>query len=139
MTRVILVDTSAWIEFLRATGSPVHRELGRLLRDQPADVAVTEPVVMELLCGPTDSGVLRRLEQLLDSLPLLALDPVLDYRAAAAVYRAARGTGQTVRSVVDCLVAVVAVRRDVPVLQRDRDFAVLRDVLPRLRLHPVDH
>lgn len=132
---MILVDTSAWVEFLRGTGSPVHRELGRLLREQPADVAVTEPVVMELLCGPTDPGVLRRLEQLLDSLTVLALDPVLDYRAAAAVYRAARSTGQTVRSVVDCLVAVVVVRSDVPVLQRDRDFDVLTGVLPGLRLH----
>lgn len=134
---MILVDTSAWVEFLRATGSPVHRELGRLLRERPVDVAVTEPVVMELLCGPTDPGVLRRLEQLLDSVTVLALDPVLDYRAAAAVYCAARGAGQTVRSVVDCLVAVVAVRSDVPVLQRDRDFDVLSGVLPGLRLHPA--
>lgn len=134
---MILVDTSAWVEFLRATGSPVHRELGRLLREQPADVAVTEPVVMELLCGPTDPDVHRQLEQLLDSVAVLALDPVLDYRAAAAVYRAARGTGRTVRSVVDCLVAVVAVSSDVPVLQRDRDFDVLSGVLPGLRLHPA--
>ena len=31
---MILVDTSAWIEFLRATGSPTHLELRGLIEDE---------------------------------------------------------------------------------------------------------
>lgn len=50
---MILVDTSAWIEFDRATGSPVDLRLTQLIRDTD-DVAVTEPVIMELLAGARD-------------------------------------------------------------------------------------
>lgn len=47
---MIVVDTSAWIEHLRATGSPTHLTLRSLLSAQ-ADIAVTEVVIMELLAG----------------------------------------------------------------------------------------
>ncbi|WP_341947115.1 hypothetical protein [Microbacterium sp. LWH11-1.2] len=36
----------------------------------------------------------------------------------------------------DCLIAAVAIRRDVPLLQRDREFAFLAEISP-LRLHAV--
>ena len=45
---MIVVDTSAWIEFFRATGSPVHYAVRRLLQSE-AKVAATEVVVMEVL------------------------------------------------------------------------------------------
>jgi len=47
---VILADSSAWIEYDRATGSLVHRRLADLIAGG-GDVAVTEPVVMEVLAG----------------------------------------------------------------------------------------
>ena len=47
---MILVDTSVWVEEMRRTGSASHRALRRLLHRR-ADIAVTEPVVMELLAG----------------------------------------------------------------------------------------
>ena len=49
------------------------------------------------------------------------------------LYRATRRSGQTVRSLIDCLVAAVALRVDAPVLARDRDFEILAGV-SRLRL-----
>jgi predicted nucleic acid-binding protein len=45
---VILVDTSAWVEFLRDTGSPVCRSVDELLG---ADIATCHPVRMEVLAG----------------------------------------------------------------------------------------
>lgn len=132
-----LVDTSAWIEYLRGTGSPAHLEVRRLLREQPGEVAVTEPVIMELLAGPTDQRVVTRLEQLVDGLPLICVDAILDYRAAAAAYRAARLSGRPVRSLVDCLIAVVAARTGSVVMHRDRDFDVLAQSLPDLRVHSL--
>ena len=45
---MILVDTSAWVEYDRATGSEVDRRLSDLVAtDGP--IAVTEPVIMEVL------------------------------------------------------------------------------------------
>ena len=61
---MILVDTSAWIEFLRDTGS-------------------------------------------------------------AAFYRRCRREGETIRKLIDCLIASVAIRAGVPILHNDADFNVL--------------
>ena len=132
-----LVDTSAWIEYLRGTGSPAHLEVRRLLREEPGQVALTEPVIMELLAGPADHRVVTRLEQLVDGLPLICVDAALDYRAAAAVYRATRLSGRTVRSLVHCLIAVVAERTGTVVVHRDRDFDVLAQSLPDLRVQSL--
>jgi len=43
-----MIDTSAWVEFLRDTGSPVCDRVDALVE---GEVAVCEPVVMELLAG----------------------------------------------------------------------------------------
>ena len=43
-----MIDTSAWVEFLRDTGSPACDRVDTLLG---GELAVCEPVVMELLAG----------------------------------------------------------------------------------------
>ena len=50
---MILVDTSAWVEFDRATGSWHDRRLTELIATT-AEVAVTQPVIMEILAGARD-------------------------------------------------------------------------------------
>ena len=109
-------------------------EVRRLLREEPGEVALTEPVVLELLAGPTDQRAVTRLEHLVDGLPLIRVDATLDYRAAAVVYRTSRPSGRTVRSLVDCLIAVVAERTGAVVVHRDRVFDVLAQSLPDLRV-----
>ncbi|HWH30266.1 MAG TPA: PIN domain nuclease [Mycobacteriales bacterium] len=133
---LLLVDTSIWVEYLRGTSSPAARQLSRLLRERPDDVAVTEPVVMELLAGARPTTV-PMLETLVAGLPVLGVHPSFDFPAAAAAYRAARAGGVTVRSLVDCLIAVVAVRHGVELLHRDGDFDVLSDVLADLQVRSL--
>ena len=134
---LLLVDTSVWIEYLRGTGSPAARALADLLRDRPDDVALTEPVTMELLAGARPSS-LPSLELLVAGLATVGVEPTLDFPAAASAYRAARANGTTVRSLVDCLIAVVAARHGVELLHRDADYEVLAAVLPDLRTRPFD-
>ena len=59
---MILVDTSAWVEYDRATGSPVDRRLTELITDE-GPIAVTEPVVWAAAGARTDEREvdLRRL------------------------------------------------------------------------------
>jgi predicted nucleic acid-binding protein len=52
------------------------------------------------------------------------------FEEAAELYRSARRAGITVRSSVDCLIAVCAVRNSLEVLHRDRDFNELERVSP---------
>ncbi|HEX3201077.1 MAG TPA: PIN domain-containing protein, partial [Actinomycetes bacterium] len=61
---MILADTSAWVEYLRATGSPVHLRLRRLIADE-GDLVTTEVVMMELLAGETTPEGVARLRRLL--------------------------------------------------------------------------
>ena len=48
-----------------------------------------------------------------------------DYEDAAAIYRSCRIRGETVRRMIDCLTAAVAIREGVPVLHADHDFDVI--------------
>lgn len=133
----LLLDTSAWVEFLRDTGSSASAEVGRLLQDPAHEVATCDPVVMELLAGASTPQALRTLETLTDGLRLLPLDNRLDVHAAAAAYRAARLQGRTVRKLVDCLIAVVAERHGAALVHRDADFDVLAGCLSRLQVRSL--
>lgn len=133
---MFLIDSSAWIEYTRDTNSAVCNEVDRLLQEAPTRVGITEAVIMEILAGPTNPRVIAQLEKLVEGLPLLPVDAFVDYRAAAAAARAVRQGGNTIRSVVDCLIAAVAARTGAVLVHQNRDFALLAEVLPDLRLHP---
>lgn len=119
---MILVDTSVWIEHLRRTHSGAHVELRELVRTRPAEVATCEPIVMELLAGPTDPFTVRRIEDQLGTLDDLPLDVTRDFRSAAALARAVRRSGHTIRSLTDCLIAAVALRHETVVWHCDEDY-----------------
>jgi predicted nucleic acid-binding protein len=116
-----LVDTSAWIEFLRDTGSPVCRRVDELLA---SDIATCAPIRMEVLAGARDERHLGELRRLLARAVHLPTADV-DYEDAAGLYRSCRRQGETVRRLIDCLIAAVAVRADVPILHADADFTAL--------------
>ena len=118
---MILVDTSAWIEFLRDTGSPICQRVDDLLA---TEIATCDVVRMEVLAGARDEQHLQQLRRLLARASTLPTEPV-DYDAAAALYRTCRQRGHTVRKLIDCLIAAVAIRGNLPVLHRDADFDVL--------------
>jgi predicted nucleic acid-binding protein len=122
---MILVDTSAWIEYFRATGSPAAVKVRRLLSDQANQVAMCEPIAMEILSGAVDDSTHAKLEQLVNGLPSLSVDNAIDFRVAAGIYRAARRSGQTIRSLNDCLIAAVAIRHNARIVHRDADFDVI--------------
>lgn len=118
---MILVDTSAWVEFLRDTGSPTCTRVDELLGEE---IAICHPVRMEVLAGARNEGHLRALRGLLARATLMPTLPT-DYEDAAALYRACRARGETVRKHIDCLIAAHALREGLAVLHADADFDVL--------------
>lgn len=118
---MILIDTSAWVEFLRDTGSPVCARVDGVLDH---DISTCHPIRMEVLAGARDELHLADLRRLLARASILPTEPI-DYEEAAALYRKCRRGGETVRKLIDCLIAAVAIRADVPVLHSDADFDVL--------------
>lgn len=118
---MIVVDTSAWIEFLRDTGSPVCKKLSRSL---DKDLAVSDPIRMELLAGARNEAHLEQLRRLLARYTHIHSIPA-DYELAGILYRQCRANGETVRKLMDCLIAAIAIRQELPLMHQDGDFKVL--------------
>jgi predicted nucleic acid-binding protein len=76
---------------------------------------------MEVLAGARDEAHLRNLRGLLARASVIPTLPV-DFEEAAALYRACRRAGETIRRLIDCLIAAHAVRIGVPILHADADF-----------------
>jgi predicted nucleic acid-binding protein len=121
---VILVDTSAWIELLRASGHPAHVTLRHHL-SRRSPIATTEPVIMELLAGARSHRDHSKLRARLLALPQLTVRGLADFEAAAELYRTCRAKGATVRRMMDCLIAAVAIRENATLLHNDHDFEIL--------------
>lgn len=126
---MILADTSAWIEYLRATGGAVHLRLLELLRTS-APLAVTDVVLMEVLAGAADNAHHDRLRRLIARCEYLPVDGPSDYVQAARLHRSCRRQGVTIRRIPDCLIAVVAMRCGAAVLHADRDFDAIARCAP---------
>ena len=118
---MILIDTSAWVEFLRNTGSPVCELVDELLA---GDVAVCDAIRMEILAGARDETHLGSLRRLLARATVIRMETT-DYDDAAVLYRRCRRHGETVRKLIDCLIAAAAKRADVPIVHNDFDFDLL--------------
>ncbi|MFU8889130.1 MAG: PIN domain nuclease [Trueperaceae bacterium] len=125
---MILADSSAWVEFDRATGSGVDRRLTALI-ETGAPLAVTDPVVMEVTAGARDDLAAARLRDLLLSFSFLPFDAAADFDAASRIYRACRRHGVTPRGMVDCMIAAVAWRHRAALLARDADLARVAGVM----------
>jgi len=120
-----LVDTSAWIEFLRKKGDPAIKQAVARLID--ADLAAwTCPVRFELLSGARP-GERADVEQVLGYCRHIPFE-CEDWREAAAIERQLRSRGLTIPR-NDLFVAAAAIRAAIPVICRDAHFDAIRRVL----------
>jgi hypothetical protein len=117
----VIVDTSAWIEYLRRTESPVNLRLRHAVQAGSA-IATPAPAIMELLAGCRSESEELDLLRLLGRFEILIPDSLGQFRSAARIYRTCRRAGGTIRSTVDCLVAAAALDARRPLLARNRDF-----------------
>jgi predicted nucleic acid-binding protein len=124
----ILADTSAWVEYDRATGSAVAERMEALVADD-GPLAVCEPVIMEVCAGARDAQREHELRRLLLRFRLLRLQPASDFDAAVSIYRSCRSRGITPRGLLDCLIAAIAWRNDAALLACDRDLIAIAEVM----------
>ena len=121
---MLLVDTSVWVELFRK-GSSLRPD-----KAFPIEEAVTcLPVLQEVLQGFREEAAFRAAREAMLALPAVESPlgwPV--YERAVELYRQARRQGLSPRSAVDCLIAACALRHDLTVLHRDRDYSLLARV-----------
>ena len=119
-----LIDTSAWIEFLRKTGSDTNVEMRNVLTRRHH---ICDAVTMEILSGARDDANAQSLKKLLSRATVIETKPI-DYQNAASIYRACRQVGITVRTQIDCLIAAIAIRTGTPLLHQDSDFTAIAQI-----------
>lgn len=133
--RVILVDSTAWIDLLRRRETIIARRLRRLL--DTGEAAVAPVIVQELLQGAATPSAFDKLRKYFLAMPCLGADRTLERcMAAAGLYARARWRAIAPRSPHDCLIAVTAIDEGVALLHDDADFERLALVDPRLQLVP---
>jgi predicted nucleic acid-binding protein len=129
----MIADSSAWIEYLRATGSAAHLHLKQALsRSEP--VLMLDVVYQEVLQGAGGVAQFIQLQALLDSAPAWTpLDSRETARQAAMLYARCRWRGITIRSPNDCLIAACSIEAGEPLLHADQDFERIAAIESRLR------
>ena len=130
----MIVDTSAWIEFLRGTGSRSDLALRQAFKNA-SPIWIPEVVYREVLQGAGNVAQFIQLQTALDELAhYVSPDAYELARCASLLYAQCRWQGITIRSTNDCLIAACAIEADVPLLHADRDFLTLASVDKRLQL-----
>jgi predicted nucleic acid-binding protein len=121
---VFLVDTSVWTDVFRG---PAKSQLDKLADFD--ELVTCLPVIQEVLQGFRDEAAFRKAREAMWSLPIVEapLEPGV-FAEAVDLYRLARRAGITVRSSVDCLIAACALRHDLTVLHRDRDYPAIAKI-----------
>ena len=121
---MFLVDTSVWIEVFRR---PARLRLEDLVALD--EIVVCLPVVQEVLQGFRDEGAFATAREAMLAMPIVE-SPLRGevFLEAVDLYRSARRLGLTVRSGIDCVIAACAIRHDLEVLHRDRDYAAISEI-----------
>ncbi len=131
--RLILVDTSVWIDFFRPRRSPASELLAAIM---PTDeIAITGLICAEILQGISDTRQFAAVRTFLLARRFFEPAGRNTYVRAAALYAKCRRKGLTIRSVVDCVIASVALENSLAVLHRDRDYGHIASVCA-LRIFP---
>lgn len=120
----VLVDTSAWVEFLNGYASPERDAVVRLLNGED-DVCTCGVIVAEVLQGLGRGLGRPEIENLFAQMTFLEAVGMAPYVRAAELYRALRRRGVTVRSTIDCLIAGLAEENDCALLARDRNLVTI--------------
>jgi predicted nucleic acid-binding protein len=118
---LILIDTSAFIEFLNKTGSPFDREIESLI-SKDKETAIADIILTEVLQGIKNDKDYAEVKKSLLSFPVYSLKGVDSFIAAADLYRKCRKNGLTIRNTIDLLIAQIAIENNMILLHNDNDF-----------------
>jgi len=115
---MFLIDTSVWIAVFNKKNALA---LSRL--PEAESMCIAPPIYQEVLQGFRNDRDYLFAKHALDNAVMLENPLKLEvFAASAEMFRFLRKKGVTVRSGVDVLLAVIALRHGATVVHRDRDF-----------------
>ena len=123
MSRKFLLDSSVWVNITKEDAASKDKLLEVL--DAGHQVHHCAPVVMEVIAG-SRRGDDFKLQMQLDAFSELSHDVHFDFWRAGIMYRDLRRKGVTVKNLVDCLIAVIAMAHEgVTLIHDDQDFELI--------------
>lgn len=134
----VLVDTSVWADFFNGAPTAERASLSSLLKSGDHEICTCGVVVAEVFQGLRRDAERPSLERHFRDLTFLEAVGIDLPLYAAQIYRTLHGRGKTIRSTIDCLIAVLAEANQCALLARDRDMQTLLDSgLLRVERWPV--
>lgn len=121
---MIVVDTSAWVEYFAAGEGAAADRIARELERGRIALAILPVIATELLQGFRSDLDFERALRVVRRLPCLAPGLATHVRAAV-LYRKLRARGVTVRGAVDCIIAATCLDTGAALLTLDRDFEAI--------------
>ena len=118
----MLIDTSVLVALFKDRSGVAARALRDILDGR--DYCLTRFTQMELLQGARDEKEWLKLSDYLADQDYLEASEET-WAAAARLYFDLRRKGLTVRSVIDCCIAEIAMAHGATLLHNDRDFATI--------------
>ena len=128
----MIIDSSIWINYLNQKIDDHH--LNYLLINFPEYIGVTGIIITEVLQGTANNSSFKIAEESLYSCEYYNDAGINTYRKAAEIYRTCRNNGFTIRSSNDCIIASIALERDLDIYTYDKDFYKISQVFP-IRLY----
>lgn len=132
---MILVDTSVWIGFFQGADTLYRAVLHKLIEEN--EVCLADIILAEILQGIKSDKDFKIVKAHLLEFPVYSLKNVDSYVQAAQIYRTCRKKGLTIRKLVDCLIAQVAIENDLVLFHNDQDFDVISRVVEDLQIFSV--
>lgn len=125
---MVLVDTSVWIDLLKGRDTKEVEKLEGLLSDE-TDIFITGLIVQEVLTGVKDKKDREKVRKELER--FILINPTLEtHIQAAEIFDGCRKKGFTIRSIIDCLIASLALEYELAVLEKDKDYSFISKVFP---------
>ena len=125
---MVIVDTTVWVDFLKGRETDQVGKLEELISDE-VDVFTTGVIVQEVLSGIKSKREREKVRKEFDC--FIVVMPTLDtHIQAAEIFDACQKKGYTIRSVIDCLIAALALEYDLTILENDRDYGFISAVVP---------
>lgn len=120
---MVIVDTSAWIEYLKDGVPDVAEKVDRSLEQDL--VAIGDLVYCEVMQGIRSSRERGQVSSLLLSLPQFDMVGFDIAERSAANYRFLRSKGVTVRKTIDVLIGTFCAEHGFQIVHNDSDFDLM--------------
>ncbi|HPQ40742.1 MAG TPA: PIN domain nuclease [bacterium] len=124
---MILIDTSAWIDYFNGIENPTTALVDKILNEEP--VLIGDLIYCELLQGFKTDDKYSEVKELLSNLMHVEMVGFEIAEKAAINYRRLRKKGITIRKTMDIIIATFCVENKVALIHKDRDFDIAAEPL----------